>query len=90
MKNYLHLKQPSDDPELKSKVKAFGIDYCVEMCQKLIASKKVPGLHFYTLNMSTTTITIVNKLGYESNTVKTVKHKKKNEVFFYIYIYIYI
>ena len=64
---------PSDDPELKSKVKAFGIDYCVEMCQKLIASKKVPGLHFYTLNMSTTTIAIVNKLGYESNTVKTVE-----------------
>eukprot|EP00943_MAST-04B_sp_MAST-4B-sp1_P007252 g7252.t1 len=59
------------DADLKAKVKAFGIEYCVDMCNKLIASKKVPGLHFYTLNMSSTTIAIVEKLGYVSNSIKT-------------------
>ena len=35
------------------------------MCRKLM-EVKAPGLHFYTLNMSATTITILKKLGYKA------------------------
>eukprot|EP00944_MAST-04C_sp_MAST-4C-sp1_P012079 g12079.t1 len=55
----------SADADVKAEVKEFGIEYCVEMCQKLM-KVNVPGLHFYTLNMSATTIAILKKLGYKA------------------------
>jgi methylenetetrahydrofolate reductase (NADPH) len=29
----------------------FGVQYATSMCQKLLACSKVPGIHFYTLNL---------------------------------------
>merc|ERR1740138_356890 len=42
----------------------FGIDYMVDLCQKLVKSKLVPGLHFYCLNQSERSYQILEKLGY--------------------------
>jgi len=42
----------------------FGVAYMVALCQKLIASKLVPGLHFYCLNQSERSYAILEKLGF--------------------------
>merc|ERR1719201_2665018 len=42
----------------------FGIRYMVDLCQKLVASKLVPGLHFYCLNQSERSYQILDKLKY--------------------------
>jgi methylenetetrahydrofolate reductase (NADPH) len=44
------------------KVQEFGIQYCVQMCKKLIANG-VLGLHFYTLNQERSTKKILLGLG---------------------------
>jgi len=51
--------------ELAAAVKEFGIEFVTGLCKKLIASKVSPGLHFYTLNRSATTIEILKRLGIE-------------------------
>merc|ERR1712216_191638 len=43
---------------------AWGVDYVTELCEKLVASKLVPGLHFYALNQSERTYMILKRLGY--------------------------
>lgn len=50
-----------DDPEA---VKAFGIEFGIQMCQDLIEIG-VDVLHFYTLNLEKTTYGILSGLGYE-------------------------
>merc|ERR1711907_283247 len=50
-----------DDPDA---VKAFGIEFGVQMCQDLIEIG-VDVLHFYTLNLEKTTYGILSGLGYE-------------------------
>ena len=42
----------------------FGIAYIVDLCQKLVKSKLVPGLHFYCLNAAEKSYAILDKLGY--------------------------
>jgi methylenetetrahydrofolate reductase (NADPH) len=51
-----------DDEEA---VKKFGLEFGVKMCQKLL-DFGAPGLHFYTLNQSSTTIKLLNALGFHS------------------------
>ena len=36
----------------KAEFTEWGVDYMVDLCQKLVKSKLVPGLHFYCLNQS--------------------------------------
>lgn len=51
------------------KVKEYGIDLCVKMCNELI-SKGIKFLHFYTINLETSVVESVKKLGIMK------KHKK--------------
>jgi methylenetetrahydrofolate reductase (NADPH) len=51
----------ADDPDA---VKAFGVEYGIQMCQELIAIG-VDVLHFYTLNLEKVTFGILQGLGYE-------------------------
>lgn len=43
-------------------VKEYGIQLCIEMCQRLLAAK-IPGLHFYTLNLERAVSQILKGLG---------------------------
>jgi methylenetetrahydrofolate reductase (NADPH) len=42
----------------------FGLQWVTNMCQKIVAAKIVPGLHFYCLNQSERTYQIMDRLGY--------------------------
>jgi len=42
----------------------FGLQYITNLCKELVASKLVPGLHFYALNQSKRTFEIMERLGY--------------------------
>ncbi|MAA63747.1 MAG: methylenetetrahydrofolate reductase [NAD(P)H] [Alteromonadaceae bacterium] len=53
------LEAYGDDSE---SIRKFGEDMITEMCQKLLDAG-APGLHFYTLNQSTTSVNIWNNLG---------------------------
>lgn len=41
----------------------YGIELAVSLCQELLASGLVPGLHFYTLNHKDPTIEVLKRLG---------------------------
>ena len=47
-------------------VKAFGVEFGVEICEKLLASGTT-GLHFYTLNLEKVVYGILDGLGISSN-----------------------
>merc|ERR1712137_116617 len=44
--------------------KAWGVEYVAQLCEKVVASGLVPGLHFYALNQSERTYQILKRLGY--------------------------
>lgn len=54
------LQGHEDDAEA---VKKIGSEYCLGLCQRLL-EQGVKGLHFYTLNASATTLSIMEKLNY--------------------------
>lgn len=54
----MRLAQYADD---RASIRAFGIEVIATMCQKLI-DNGAPGLHFYTLNASTSTLAIWKEL----------------------------
>lgn len=47
-----------------ARVKAYGIQLAAEMCRTLLDSGRVPGLHFYTLNLQRSVCAILEKLGF--------------------------
>ena len=53
-----------DSDEDKKAFQDFGTEYLTELCQQLVASKLVPGLHFYCLNQSERSYQILRKLKY--------------------------
>ncbi|XP_020829402.1 methylenetetrahydrofolate reductase (NADPH) isoform X2 [Phascolarctos cinereus] len=44
-------------------IRNYGIELAVAMCQELLASGLVPGLHFYTLNREVATVEVLKRLG---------------------------
>ncbi|XP_037684437.1 methylenetetrahydrofolate reductase isoform X2 [Choloepus didactylus] len=44
-------------------IRSYGIELTVSLCQKLLASGLVPGLHFYTLNREMATTEVLKRLG---------------------------
>lgn len=54
------LRAVEDDPE---KVRAIGVQVACDLCRELLAGG-APGLHFYTLNRSTATREIYERLGF--------------------------
>jgi methylenetetrahydrofolate reductase (NADPH) len=46
-------------------IKAFGLDVVTDLCEQLRAGG-APGLHFYSMNQSTVTLEICNRLGLQS------------------------
>eukprot|EP00596_Hydrurales_sp_CCMP1899_P010089 CAMPEP_0119050284 /NCGR_PEP_ID=MMETSP1177-20130426/68963_1 /TAXON_ID=2985 /ORGANISM="Ochromonas sp, Strain CCMP1899" /LENGTH=583 /DNA_ID=CAMNT_0007028485 /DNA_START=192 /DNA_END=1940 /DNA_ORIENTATION=+ len=57
-----------DDDEA---VKAFGINLCVEMCQKL-SKAGIPGFHFYTLNLQSSVLSILEEFNIKASTGKSL------------------
>lgn len=45
-------------------VQAFGIDFSVKMCRRLIDSGIAPGVHIYTLNVDKSALSICEQLGF--------------------------
>ncbi|HRP21918.1 MAG TPA: methylenetetrahydrofolate reductase, partial [Alicycliphilus sp.] len=43
-------------------IRAFGLDVVSRLCEQLVAAG-APGLHFYTMNQSTATLAICQRLG---------------------------
>jgi methylenetetrahydrofolate reductase (NADPH) len=56
----LQLASFGDDREA---IRAFGLDVVTQLCERLV-KEGVPGLHFYTLNASTATKAICERLGF--------------------------
>ncbi|KAM5270383.1 methylenetetrahydrofolate reductase (NADPH) isoform 1-T1 [Hipposideros larvatus] len=58
IKNVIEPIKDNDDAILN-----YGIEKAVSLCQELLASGLVPGLHFYTLNRKEATIEVLKRLG---------------------------
>lgn len=48
-------------------VRVYGVELGAKMCKTLL-DRKIPGLHFYTLNLESSTMEILDKLGFVSKT----------------------
>eukprot|EP00184_Porphyridium_aerugineum_P005839 CAMPEP_0184706236 /NCGR_PEP_ID=MMETSP0313-20130426/36655_1 /TAXON_ID=2792 /ORGANISM="Porphyridium aerugineum, Strain SAG 1380-2" /LENGTH=654 /DNA_ID=CAMNT_0027167785 /DNA_START=98 /DNA_END=2062 /DNA_ORIENTATION=+ len=44
-------------------VKDYGVELAIQMCKKILASGLCPGIHFYTLNLEKSVLSIVDGLG---------------------------
>lgn len=44
-------------------IRNYGIEQAVSLCQELLTSGLVPGLHFYTLNREMATTEVLKRLG---------------------------
>lgn len=59
-----------------ARLKEFGIEYGIEMCQQLRVAK-APGLHFYTLNLEKSTLAIIQALGLSKEQQQAKKNNAK-------------
>jgi hypothetical protein len=56
-----------DRKDDKEAVKQFGIEFGVDVCRKLLDSKKINVLHFYTLNLEKVVYGVLDGLGLSEN-----------------------
>lgn len=56
----LRLQSFGDDT---ASIKAFGLDVVTDLCEQLVAGG-APAIHFYTMNQSTATLTLCERLGW--------------------------
>lgn len=63
VKIWQDLEPIRDDDEA---VKAYGVEYCTEMCKTLLA-KDIVGFHFYTLNLEKSVISVLKELGIDDS-----------------------
>jgi methylenetetrahydrofolate reductase (NADPH) len=52
--------------ENDEEIKAYGIRLCTAMCQELYRHG-VPGIHFYTLNLENSVVSVLRNLGIAEN-----------------------
>ncbi len=63
----LRLQSFGDDV---ASIKSFGLDVVTDLCEQLRAGG-APGLHFYTMNQSSATLTLCERLGLSPNAAST-------------------
>jgi methylenetetrahydrofolate reductase (NADPH) len=61
-------------------VKAFGVEFGVEMCRTLLASGHVSVLHFYTLNLEKVVYGVLDALGWSENALATVNESDETSM----------
>jgi len=54
---------------------AFGVEYDTALCKQVLASNKVPSLHFYCLNQPGPVLQILTNLGIQLNPLDSVEDK---------------
>lgn len=69
----------SDSKEDKDAVKAYGIQLCTEMSQRILAEADVQGLHFYTLNLEKSVLAILGNLNLLPEAANTTVGANENE-----------
>ncbi len=60
---WLHHRLQGFEDDIDS-IKSFGLDFITDLCQRLL-DQGAPGLHFYTLNQSHSSLEILTRLGHE-------------------------
>ena len=69
----------SDSKEDKDAVKAYGIQLCTEMSQRILTEADVQGLHFYTLNLEKSVLAILGNLNLLPEAANTTVGANENE-----------
>lgn len=72
------LEEIKDDKEA---VKAFGLDYISNMCQKILDRGLSPHLHFYCLNKELAVNSIMERLGWPVKSKEELEGKAMNEAY---------
>lgn len=87
LRNVLRLTQVEPPKEIEEQVSQrshdekllleYGIEFATDLCQKLLDSKLVPGLHFYTMNRDVAVTKILKNLNlWESEDLSSIEENK--------------
>ncbi|ODV57970.1 methylenetetrahydrofolate reductase (NAD(P)H) MET13 [Ascoidea rubescens DSM 1968] len=78
--SFLSVLKPFKDDD--AKIKELGAELITEMCRTLIDSNLVNHLHFYTMNLESSTISILEKLNLLNNFVINNSDNNENDDYF--------